>query len=365
MSRSPRLALLGTLLTALAVAGPLGCGDSGTNSNSNTNANANGNATDAAQPPAPIDVTGPVGRIDFAYTLALADEDPTGEVRTYSISTGALPLGLTLASDGTVSGTPTASGVHEIEIQGEGACGDVTCRLVVRLTIEVLPVILLSGYGPFAGVPENPSWAAVAPLHEQIIGGYDVRTIELTVTWDNAWAAFELEYEHFKPAIAIGAGVAMGELVIRLEALAQNYAQGQDVDGINKNEPIDPTGDDWDSGLPLADLRDLLQNEGYPVAISNNAGTYLCNYLFYNLMRHVALEPAAARVLAGFVHVPGEDVVSIPDMTDAWELMLGYLTTYRESLQRTRHLGDRPYEATVTHAPRYLYPRTAPAHNPR
>ena len=347
-----RPVILRLLLIGLAVGGPTGCGDSGGGAN---------HTADSATPPAPIDVTGPEGRIDFDYHLTLADEDPTGLVRTYSVSLGALPAGVSLAPDGTVSGTPTASGVHEIVVWGDGDCGDASCRLVVRLTIRVLPVILLSGYGPFAGVPDNPSWAAVAPLHEEIIGGYDVRTMELTVTWDGAWEAYEMEYERLRPAIAIGSGVAMGELVIRLESRATNYAQGEDVDGIIKNAPIEAGGEALGTGLPLADLLALLEGQGYPVAISDNAGTYLCNYLFYNLMSHLDQERPEDNILGGFVHVPGEDVVSIADMTDAWTLMLGYLTGYRDSLQRKeRRRGDRVWQATVHHAPRYLYSRAPP-----
>lgn len=351
MARLPSLPLLTSLLLlGLALGEMVGCGDTGGDANHNA---------DAAAPPPSIDVTGPQGRIDFAYHLSLADEDPTDQVRTYGVAQGSLPAGLALASDGTVSGTPTASGVHEIEVWGDGACEDVSCRLVVRLTIEVLPVILLSGYGPFAGVPENPSWAGVAPLHEELIGGYDVRTIELTVTWDGAWAAYELEYERLRPAIAIAAGVAMGETVIRLESRAANYAEGEDVDGIVKDEPIEAEGVWRDTRLPLADLLELLEGQSYPVAISDNAGTYLCNYLFYLLMRHIALEPIGSSILGGFVHVPGEEVVTISDMTDAWELMLGYLASYRDSLQRKeRRPGDRQWQATVHHAPRYLYSRT-------
>lgn len=348
----PRTLSRTLMILTLTLAGPLGCGDSSAQDN---------NTVDATSGPTTVEVTGPAGRIDFAYHLALAAEAPTAEVRTYSVANGSLPEGLSLAPDGTVSGIPTASGLHETVVWGEGACGDYTCRLVLHVTIEVLPVILLSGYGPFDGVPQNPSWAGVAPLHEALIGGYDVRTIELTVTWDGAWTAFALEYERLRPAMAIGAGVAMGEPVIRLESLATNFASGGDVDGVIKNETIEPFAGDLETGLPLADLLGLLGDAEYPVVISSNAGTYLCNYLFYHIMARVEEEPPEANVLGGFVHVPGEDVVSIPDMTEAWELMLGYLITYQGSLQRKeRRRGDRPWTATVHRAPRYLYSRARP-----
>jgi len=56
------------------------------------------------------------------------------------------------------------------------------------------------------------------------------------------------------------------------------------------------------STLPLAAIVDALQAASIPAAISNTAGTYLCNRVFYQVMHHGAVHRLAQR--AGFVHLP-------------------------------------------------------------
>ncbi|MFH2006399.1 MAG: putative Ig domain-containing protein [bacterium] len=324
------------------------------------NSDGDGNhPPDAAVPPDPVDVTGPLGRIDFEYSHALTSWNPDGGATTYTLAAGELPAGLTLDALGSVTGIPIRSGHYEAEIWIEGDCGNLSCRQVVNLDIDVAPIILLSGYGPFEGVEVNPSWGAVAPLDATLIGGYDVRAIEVPVLWDEAPAMFLAEYVRLRPPIAIGSGVAMGELFIRLESTAANFASGEDIDGnVKHGGPIDiDEPDELSSTLPLADLLELLEQHGFPVAISDNAGAYLCNYLFFKIMQRLSLELPGTNIIGGFVHVPGEDVVSVPEMTEAWVLMLEYLVSYHQSLQqKLRRAGDRPYAATVHHAPRYLRP---------
>ena len=38
--------------------------------------------------------------------------------------------------------------------------------------------------------------------------------------------------------------------------------------------------------------------------MSNSAGTFVCNHVFYGLMHRVATQPVLAGTRAGFVHVP-------------------------------------------------------------
>jgi pyroglutamyl-peptidase len=310
---------------------------------------------DAATPPEPLDVTGPLGRIDFAYALDVTEHDLTGETRSYVLASGALPPGLVLDPSGTLDGTPLASGAFAAVLHGEGPCAAEVCRLVVNLRIEVAPIILLSGYGPFAGVPENPSYAAVEPLDGTLIAGHDVRVLELVVEWEAAPEEYLAEYERLQPVLAIASGVAMGENVVRLESIAHNLANGEDVAGVTLNGPIDPAGPETlATNLPLTDLLDVFESEGYPVAISDDAGDYLCNYLFYKLMARVLAEPAERRILGGFIHVTGANVVTPEEMTRAWVWVIERLVAYRADLQaKRRRPGDRAVVPTVHHAPRY------------
>ena len=54
------------------------------------------------------------------------------------------------------------------------------------------------------------------------------------------------------------------------------------------------------STLPIKELKSCLEEEDIPVNISNSAGTFVCNHLFYNLQH--ALKDSEIR--SGFIHVP-------------------------------------------------------------
>ncbi|MBX3223673.1 MAG: pyroglutamyl-peptidase I [Labilithrix sp.] len=278
-----------------------------------------------------IDVNGPLGRVDRDYAFDIRKRDTTARTRLYHVASGQLPPGIVLTEDGSLSGKPTTPGHHEAIVHGEGECGAATCRLEVHLDISVPEVILLSGFGPFDGVPVNPSWQAVEPLDGVMIGGYDVRVIQVPVIWDEALPRYFEAYDRLRPAIAIASGVARGGTGIRIETTARNYAAGTDIAGASwATGPIDPSAPStYDSTLPVDRLIDVLGNASHATMLSDNAGDYLCNFLFFGLMRKVAAEDSGRRVIAGFVHVPPADVISPAETTEAWKLMLSRLAEDR------------------------------------
>jgi pyroglutamyl-peptidase len=66
------------------------------------------------------------------------------------------------------------------------------------------------------------------------------------------------------------------------------------------------------STLPIHAIVSALKSDRIPAAISNTAGTYLCNRLFYCVMHCIAMEDL--RTQAGFIHVPylHEQIVDKP-----------------------------------------------------
>jgi pyroglutamyl-peptidase len=66
-----------------------------------------------------------------------------------------------------------------------------------------------------------------------------------------------------------------------------------------------------------------LREAGLPAEVSNTAGTFVCNHVFYSLMHALADRP---RVPAGFVHLPwlpqqGQPSLPLADMTQALRLI--------------------------------------------
>jgi pyroglutamyl-peptidase len=226
----------------------------------------------------------------------------------------------------------------------------------MHLTIRILDVVLLSGFGPWPEAPVNPSWEAVKPLHDTVVGGYDVRTVQLPVVWDESMPLFWTEYHRLHPVIAIGAGVAMGESKLRLETKAVNTAVGPD----NNNDSwpqteIEPGGvANYKPLLPINLLNRSLTSAGYPVAISSSAGTYLCNFMFYNLMKQLMAENPEQHILGGFVHVPKPEAVNAEQGMQAFKLIIERLAEYRSSLTWDHPApDDGPVLPTVDTPPVY------------
>ncbi len=75
----------------------------------------------------------PSGRVGVAYSATFTSTGGTPPY-TFAIGSGSLPFGLTLASDGTVSGTPTQAGVFFFTISvtdSNGVTGSVACNIPI------------------------------------------------------------------------------------------------------------------------------------------------------------------------------------------------------------------------------------------
>jgi pyroglutamyl-peptidase len=77
----------------------------------------------------------------------------------------------------------------------------------------------------------------------------------------------------------------------------------------------------YTSTLPLEIMLSALADREVPVVISNHAGAYLCNHVFY-VVRHF-LEQSGRASPCGFIHVPAvseeEPGLSLATMIDAIE----------------------------------------------
>ncbi|GMA63874.1 hypothetical protein GCM10025859_43140 [Alicyclobacillus fastidiosus] len=56
------------------------------------------------------------------------------------------------------------------------------------------------------------------------------------------------------------------------------------------------------TALPVKRIVQSLQAAGIPASVSNTAGTYVCNHIFYGLMHLLSTKYQTIR--GGFVHIP-------------------------------------------------------------
>lgn len=183
--------------------------------------------------------------------------------------------------------------------------------------------ILLTGFQPFGGEEVNPSAEIALALDgEEIDRHAKVKALVLPVDWQEAPGHLLraiAEASGPRPdgncccrprrlAAVVMLGQAGGYPALGLERVAINVANGKDVAGVERvEEPIAAGGPPaYFSTLPLQAIVRRVEGNGLPAFISGSAGTYLCNYIFYTLMHHLATgwPDPDDRPLAGFIHLP-------------------------------------------------------------
>ena len=169
--------------------------------------------------------------------------------------------------------------------------------------------LLLTFFGPFPGVPVNPTVAlaeGAQRLLTRMRPDLNVITRELPVSYDGSSTALRAALQDVQPDALISLGVAVGRDVVSLEQVAINLDSAgiEDNDGDQRcDEPIAPGGQEaYFSSLPVRASFERLRAAGEPVEISYTAGTYVCNHVFYEGQR--ISRDLGLSIPAGFVHVP-------------------------------------------------------------
>ena len=212
------------------------------------------------------------------------------------------------------------------------------------LSPPVVPTVLLTGFDAFgasaaAGPDVNPSWQAVSALDGETIAGHRVVAAQLpTVFGDSAAAMLDLVRRH-RPALAIGVGQAGGRAAISLERIAINVDDARIPDNRGQqpiDRPVVAGGPDaCFSTLPIKAMLLALQQAGLPAEVSQTAGTFVCNHVFYALMHALATEFSGQAIRGGFVHVPFLPEQGEPSMRPD-EVMRGLRVAVAAALA-TRH----------------------------
>src|SRR5690242_2005710 len=164
---------------------------------------------------------------------------------------------------------------------------------------------LVTGFEPFGADAINPSGEAVLRLPSRL----DDLTIDTRIVptvFGRAIAALEDAVAATRPDIVLCVGLAGGRAELSLERVAINVDDARIPDN-DKQQPIDrPIAADgpaaYFTGLPVKATVAAMRDAGLPAIVSNTAGTFVCNHVFYGLMHLIATRSLPVR--GGFLHVP-------------------------------------------------------------
>jgi len=167
--------------------------------------------------------------------------------------------------------------------------------------------ILLTGFEPFDKDAINPSWEAVRALDGWRFEDATVYARRISCVFGAALRELDAVIDEVRPQLVIGVGQAGGRSEISPERVAINIDDGRICDNAGC-QPIDepvvagaPVG--YFSSLPIKTIVRDLRAAGIPAAVSNSAGTFVCNHLFFGLMHRIATRPVPG-MRGGFIHIP-------------------------------------------------------------
>ena len=173
--------------------------------------------------------------------------------------------------------------------------------------------VLLTGFEPFGGETTNPSWRVAQALHGEVIAGAQVVAVQLPCVFGAALGALRAAMEQHRAGLSLvlALGQAGGRCELTPERVAINVDDARIADNAGAqpvDAPIVPGGPAaYFSSLPIKAMVAALRAAGVPASVSQTAGTFVCNHVFYGLM--LALSDTlrahpAQRLRGGFVHLP-------------------------------------------------------------
>lgn len=187
---------------------------------------------------------------------------------------------------------------------------------------------LITAFEPFRGDELNSSQMVLDRLPDRV-GEMDVAKLTLPVTFADAPAMAIAEIDRLQPQLVVCLGQAGTRSCVNLERIAINMAHAKNADNAGTKPCHEPIISDGPDGIfcqmSIDALAEAVRVAGYPCTVSNTAGLFVCNALYYRLLyRYGSILPVL------FVHLPyaEEQVIDKPVGTPSMALgsMVGAIT---------------------------------------
>lgn len=166
--------------------------------------------------------------------------------------------------------------------------------------------VLLTGFEPFDGDAVNPSWEVARALDGASLGGARVHALQLPCVFGQArellWQVLAAE----PVDLLLSLGLAGNRPDVTVERIAINVDDARIADNAGRqpvDQPVVPGGPaaHWAS-LPIKRMVAAVRAAGVPASVSQTAGTFVCNHVFYAGAHWRATRQPGLRV--GFMHLP-------------------------------------------------------------
>ncbi|MEQ8823587.1 MAG: pyroglutamyl-peptidase I [Filomicrobium sp.] len=165
--------------------------------------------------------------------------------------------------------------------------------------------VLLTGFGPFPGVPENATAIlvpAIATRAAELFPDVQFETSILPVEWDAGPTKARQLLAAVEPDVVLHFGVSDRADEFHVETVAHNacLAAVDACGALPASDLLDARASETLAvTLPTDAMVERLRQCSLPAELSNDAGGYLCNAVLFS-----SLAAAKPHQRIGFIHVP-------------------------------------------------------------
>lgn len=165
--------------------------------------------------------------------------------------------------------------------------------------------VMITGFGPFLSNKENPS-AEICRRLSEVETPLELVGVKLPVCYHHAARELLTHLKKHKPDAIMSLGLAADRELIEFEKIAINFRNSTSPDNsgvVAENQMIDPEAPDGlMTTLPYKKMIGELSKIGIQSKLSLSAGSYVCNEVFFELMKYAQLR----NLPAGFIHLPNQ-----------------------------------------------------------
>ncbi len=182
---------------------------------------------------------------------------------------------------------------------------------------------IITAFEPFNNDSMNPSESILKKIPDTL---YDVKIVKVTlpVVYNHAFERLLPLIDEYDPIMVLSLGLAKGRSHITIERIAINVNEASIADNLGNKKTGQPIVEYGPDGifttLPLKKLKERIKTDKLPIHISNTAGAYVCNNLFYKTLHHI--KQFNLNIEAGFIHIPATPEMvyqqtNIPSMSES------------------------------------------------
>ena len=218
--------------------------------------------------------------------------------------------------------------------------------------------IIVTGFDPFGEFSVNPSEVVAASmpstvdlikLVDEVEGSHAaLSAFTLSTCCTESWQSLEAELKARadRTIVLVMLGLAEPRSDIEMERVALNLRDYRFADNKGHQPPVEKIVEEAENALfSLIDLKSLqerITQKGCPISVSNHAGTYVCNEIYFRSLLYQKENPHLSKTL--FVHLPGS--LKVGDCSDQEKLSIMRATVLtlieelaKESLQEMEMLA--------------------------